>query len=63
MKFILCGSYIDVMEKLLSNNSPLYGRFSLKMNVRQMNYLESSLFYPNASNEDKVFSVWRSPLL
>ncbi len=54
MKFILCGSYIDVMEKLLSNNSPLYGRFSLKMNVRQMNYLESSLFYPNASNEDKV---------
>lgn len=54
MKFILCGSYIDVMEKLLSNNSPLYGRFLLKMNVRQMNYLESSLFYPNASNEDKV---------
>ena len=54
IKIILCGSYIDVMEKLLSNSSPLYGRFTYKLNLKQMNYLESSLFYQNASNEDKV---------
>ena len=54
LKLILCGSYIDVMEKILSNDSPLYGRFTYKLNLKQMNYLESSLFYQNASNEDKV---------
>ena len=54
IKFILCGSYIDVMEQVLGNSSPLYGRFTYKLNIKQMNYLESSLFYKNASNEDKV---------
>ena len=54
IKFILCGSYIDVMEQILSSKSPLYGRFTYKLNIKQMNYLESSLFYSNASNEDKV---------
>ena len=42
------------MEELLSTKSPLYGRFTYKLNLKQMNYLESSLFYGNASNEDKV---------
>lgn len=54
LKLIICGSYIDIMEELINFNSPLYGRFTLKLNLKQMNYLESSLFYPNASNEDKV---------
>ena len=54
IKFILCGSYIDVMEKIISNSSPLYGRFTYKLNIKQMNYYESSLFYRNCSNEDKV---------
>ncbi len=54
LKLIICGSYIDIMEALLSPNNPLYGRFTAKMNIKQMNYLESSLFYPNAKNEDKV---------
>ncbi len=54
IKFILCGSYIDVMEQILSSNSPLYGRFTYKLNIKQMDYLESALFYKNASNEDKV---------
>lgn len=54
IKFILCGSYIDIMEKIISSNSPLYGRFTYKLNIKQMDYYESSLFYKNASNEDKV---------
>lgn len=54
LKFILCGSYVAVMEELLSSNNPLYGRFSIKINVRQMNYLDSSKFYPHMSNEEKV---------
>ncbi len=54
IKFIICGSYIDIMEQILSSKSPLYGRFTYKLNIKQMNYLESSMFYSNASNEDKV---------
>ncbi len=54
LKLVVCGSYIDVMEQLLSSTNPLYGRFTMKLNVKQMNYLESSEFYPNARNEDKV---------
>lgn len=54
LKFILCGSYVAVMEELLGSNNPLYGRFSIKINVRQMDYLDSSKFYPRMSNEDKV---------
>lgn len=54
LKLVVCGSYIDVMEQLLSPVNPLYGRFTMKLNVKQMNYLESSKFYPNAKNEDKV---------
>ena len=54
MKFILCGSYIDIMQEIIDGDKPLYGRFTIKFNIKQMNYLESSLFYPNASLEDKV---------
>ena len=54
LKLIVCGSYIETMEKLSEENSPLYGRFTMKLDVKQMDYLESSLFYPRASNEDKV---------
>ena len=54
IKFILCGSYIDMMLQIIEGDKPLYGRFTVKLNIKQMNYLESSLFYKNASLEDKV---------
>lgn len=54
MKFILCGSYVAVMEEILSEKNPLYGRFSIKLNVRQMDYMDSAEFYPNMANDDKV---------
>lgn len=54
IKIILCGSYIDVMESLLEEDNPLYGRFDYKLKLLPMNYYDSSLFYKNYSNEDKV---------
>ena len=54
MKFILCGSFVEVMKSLLEKNNPLYGRFNASLNLKQMDYYESSLFYPSFSNEDKV---------
>jgi len=54
IKFILCGSYVDTMESLLVKQNPLFGRFDMIINLKQMDYFESSLFYKKFSNEDKV---------
>ena len=53
-KLILCGSYVDVMQSLLEEDNPLYGRFDLNVKLQPMDYFESSLFYPNFRLEDKV---------
>ena len=60
LKLILCGSFVDVMKSLLLKENPLYGRVDLTIDLKPMDYLESSLFYPGFSPEDKVrlFSVF-----
>ena len=42
------------MTSLLEKENPLYGRVDLTIDLKQMDYYESSLFYPNYSAEDKV---------
>lgn len=54
IKFIVCGSYVDVMKSLLSGENPLYGRVDLTIDLKPMDYYESSMFYPDFSSEDKV---------
>lgn len=60
LKFVLCGSYVETMKSLLSKENPLFGRFDYALNVKPMDYYDSSKFYPDYSNEDKVriFSVF-----
>lgn len=54
MKFIICGSYVDTMKELLSKQNPLYGRIDVTIDLKPMDYYESSLFYKDFSDEDKV---------
>ena len=54
LTLILLGSYVDVMKSLLEESNPLYGRADLVIDLKQMDYYESSLFYPDMSDEDKV---------
>lgn len=54
LKLVLLGSYVDVMQSLTEHASPLFGRADLIMNLVQMDYYESALFYPAFSEEDKV---------
>lgn len=54
MSFIILGSYVDIMKSLLEHSNPLYGRVDLTINLKPMDYYDSSLFYPSFSNEDKV---------
>ena len=54
LKLILCGSYVDTLQKLIEKENPLFGRFSYIMKLQEMNYYDSRQFYPTFSNEDKV---------
>ena len=54
LKFILCGSYVDIMKKLLDQDNPLYRRLSININLKQMDYYLASLFSPHDSKEDKL---------
>lgn len=54
LHLILCGSYVDTMKSLVEKQNPLYGRFDLVIDLKPMNYYESSLFYKGFSDEDKV---------
>ncbi len=54
LKLIILGSYVDIMKSLLEHASPLFGRVDHVIDLKQMDYYESALFYPNMSDEDKV---------
>lgn len=54
MKFILSGSYVDVMKSLNDGSSETYGRFTCIMQLKTFDYYDSSKFYPNYSDEDKI---------
>ncbi|MBE5996967.1 MAG: ATP-binding protein [Lachnospiraceae bacterium] len=54
LKLIILGSYVDNMKSLLEHSNPLFGRVDLMIDLKQMDYYESALFYPNMSDEDKV---------
>ena len=54
MKFILSGSYVDVMKSLNDGGSETYGRFTSIIALKAFDYYDASMFYPNYSDEDKV---------
>lgn len=54
IKLIILGSYVEIMRSLLAESNPLYGRVDLTINLKQMDYYESAMFYPGFSTEDKV---------
>ena len=54
LKLILCGSYIDTMKELVAYGKPLYGRFRYVIDLKQMDYYDSSLFYEERTDEEKV---------
>ncbi len=54
LTLVILGSYVETMRSLLRGSSPLYGRVDLAVALKEMDYYESSLFYPGLSNEDKI---------
>lgn len=54
IKLILASSHIGMMKNLLQERNPLYGRFAASLKLDELNYLNTSKFYPDKSAYDKV---------
>lgn len=54
VKLILCGSYITIMKELLTEENPLFGRFTLIQHIHDFDYYDASQFYPDLPIRDKV---------
>jgi len=54
LTLIILGSYVEIMKSLIEHSSPLFGRTDLVIDLKPMDYYESSFFYPRLSEEDKV---------
>lgn len=54
IELILAGSHIEMMKDLLQERNPLYGRFAASLKLDELNYLDTSKFYPDKSAYDKV---------
>lgn len=54
IKLFILGSYVNLIEKMVEKSSHSYGRFTHIILLRPFNYYDSSLFYENYSDEDKI---------
>lgn len=54
LHLIVSGSYIGLMEKMISKESHSYGRFNHIILLHPFDYYTSSLFYPDYSPQDKI---------
>lgn len=54
---ILCGSSVSIMENdIMGRKSPLHDRQTSSLEIKPFDYLESSAFFPNYSNEEKLLA-------
>lgn len=54
---ILCGSSISFMQnEVVGYKSPLYGRATEIMELKSFDYYDSSLFFENYTNEEKIIA-------
>ena len=54
INLIISGSHIGMMKDLIEEKNALFGRFSLKIALKELNYLEASEFYKDKTPYDKV---------
>lgn len=54
IKIILTVSHVTMMKELLEEENPLFGRFQLIQNVRELNYHDAQLFYRDKTPYEKA---------
>lgn len=54
IRLIVSGSHIGMMKDMLKEKNALYGRFSSIIQLKELNYLVASQFYPNLDVYNKI---------
>lgn len=54
IRLFISGSHIGMMKDLLEEKNALYGRFSLIIKLKELNYKEAAVFYKDKSVYDKI---------
>lgn len=54
IRLFISGSHVGMMKDLLEEKNALYGRFSLNIKLKELNYRETAVFYNDKTVYDKV---------
>jgi len=54
INLIVSGSQVRMMETVLKEGNPLFGRFNKIIKLRELNYIEAKEFYPSYSIYDSI---------
>lgn len=54
IKLIISGSEVGMFENIFSHSKPLFNRQTFQIHLKECDYLESSLYYQNFNNLDKI---------
>ena len=54
IRLFVSGSHIGMMKDMLEEKNALYGRYSLTLQLKEMNYREAALFYPEKTVYEKA---------
>lgn len=54
IRLFISGSHIGMMKDLLKEKNALFGRFSSIINLKELDYKTTSLFYKDKSSYDKI---------
>ena len=54
IRLFISGSHVGMMKDMLEEKNALYGRYSLTLQLKELNYREAAMFYPEKSVYDKV---------
>lgn len=56
LNLVLCGSMIAQMEDLLAERNPLYGRQTLRLEVKALSLRDAAGFFPDYPAEDRILA-------
>ena len=54
IRLFVSGSHVGMMKDMLEEKNALYGRYSLTLQLKELNYRDAALFYPEKTVYDKV---------
>lgn len=54
IRLFISGSHIGMMKDMLEERNALYGRFSLTIQLKELNYKECAAFYAEKDSYDKI---------